>query len=328
MYQPTKGVAKAVDISPIPGSSLGAVVHGAELTGDLDTAQVEQIWAALDRHLVLVFRGHKDPSNDELLAFGRFFGHIPKTGLTTGASPDHNEILIISNIVEDGQKIGVGDAGWMDWHTDYSFRPRVSRIGFLAAVELPAGGGGQTLFTDTRAVYDSLPEDLRHRLHSYRARHALRSGYEDTIEETYQGEVSIEEFAGDTGRAASAATILPEDGTSTVHPLIARNPRTGRHSVYVNSLNTKRVLELNPAASKELLHELCGYAGAPGLTYRHTWLPGDIVMWDQLGTIHAKTPFDPADRRILRKVVAIFDDPRSPGARGSRRDHGPREPAP
>ncbi|MFE2100287.1 neopentalenolactone/pentalenolactone F synthase [Streptomyces sp. PTD9-10] len=300
-----------MDVSPIPGSSVGAVVHGTDITPDLDGTTVERIWAALDRHLVLVFRGHRDPSNDELLGFGRRFGHIPKTGLTTGASPDHNEILIISNIVENGRKIGVGDAGWMDWHTDYSFRPRVSRIGFLAAVELPVSGGGQTLFTDMYAVYDSLPAQLRRRLHTYRARHALRSGYEETIEEGFQGEVSL---AGPEGGAgpADATVILPEDGTSTVHPMIARNPRTGRHAVYVNPLNAKRVLELDPTASKELLQDLCGYAGAPGLTYAHTWQPGDIVMWDQLGTIHAKTPFDPADRRILRKVVAIFDDPAEP----------------
>ncbi|MFG2124525.1 neopentalenolactone/pentalenolactone F synthase [Streptomyces sp. NPDC048710] len=300
-----------MDVSPIPGSSVGAVVHGADITPDLDDTTVERVWAALDRHLVLVFRGHRDPSNDELLGFGRRFGHIPKTGLTTGASPDHNEILIISNIVENGRKIGVGDAGWMDWHTDYSFRPRVSRIGFLAAVELPVSGGGQTLFTDMYALYDSLPAQLRRRLHGYRARHALRSGYEETIEESFQGEVSLAGPEGGTG-PDDATGILPEDGTSTVHPMIARNPRTGRHAVYVNSLNTKRVLELDPTASKELLQELCGCAGAPGLTYAHTWQPGDIVMWDQLGTIHAKTPFDPADRRILRKVVAIFDDPVEP----------------
>ncbi|MFD9093557.1 neopentalenolactone/pentalenolactone F synthase [Streptomyces collinus] len=299
-----------MDVSPIPDSAVGAVVHGAAITPDLDDGTVERLWAALDQHLVLVFRGHRDPSNDELLGFGRRFGYIPKTGLTTGASPDHNEILIISNIVENGRKIGVGDAGWMDWHTDYSFRPRVSRIGFLAAVELPVSGGGQTLFTDMYGVYDSLPADLRRRLHSYRARHALRSGYEETIEESYQGEVSIAGAGPGTGPATTA--ILPEDGTSTVHPLIARNPRTGRHAVYVNSLNTKRILELDPAASKELLQDLWGYAGSAALTYTHTWEPGDIVMWDQLGTIHAKTAFDPDDRRILRKVVAIFDDPTEP----------------
>ncbi|MFF5024713.1 neopentalenolactone/pentalenolactone F synthase [Streptomyces collinus] len=299
-----------MDVSPIPDSTVGAVVHGAAITPDLDDTTVERLWAALDQHLVLVFRGHRDPSNDELLGFGRRFGHIPKTGLTTGASPDHNEILIISNIVENGRKIGVGDAGWMDWHTDYSFRPRVSRIGFLAAVELPVSGGGQTLFTDMYGVYDSLPADLRRRLHSYRARHALRSGYEETIEESYQGEVSI--TGAGPGTAPATTAILPEDGTSTVHPLIARNPRTGRHAVYVNSLNTKRILELDPAASKELLQDLWSHAGSPALTYTHTWEPGDIVMWDQLGTIHAKTAFDPGDRRILRKVVAIFDDPTEP----------------
>ncbi len=305
-----KQVSNTVEISPIPGAALGAVVQGAELTGDIDETTLSRIWSALDEHLVLVFRGHRDPSDEELLAFGRRFGHIPKTGLTTGANPDHNEILMISNVVVDGQKIGVGDAGWMDWHTDYSFRPRVSRVGVLAAVELPPSGGGQTLFTDMYTVYDSLPEEQRARLQGYRARHALRSGYEETIEEEFQGEVSIGAATG--GTRVPAAEILPEDGTSTVHPLITTNPRTGRHSVYVNPLNTKRVLELAPTASKELLQQLWAYAGLPELTYRHTWEPGDIVLWDQLGTVHAKTAFDPDERRILRKVVTIFDDPAEP----------------
>lgn len=300
-----------MDISPIPGAALGAVVHGADVTGDMDEVQFKAITAALDEHLVLVFRGQHNPSDEEFLSFGRRFGHIPKTGLTTGAHPDHNEILFISNVVENGQKIGVGDADWMDWHTDYSFRPRVSRIGFLAAIELPSSPGGQTLFTDMYAQYEALPAELRRRLHGYRALHALRSGYEHTIEEEYQGEVSIVD-SGVDGAEASAAKIDPEDGTSTIHPLIARNPRTGRQAVYVNRLNTKRVLELAPDRSRELLQELWTHAGSPAHTYAHTWLPGDIVMWDQLGTVHAKTAYNPNERRILRKVVSIFDDPTRP----------------
>jgi alpha-ketoglutarate-dependent taurine dioxygenase len=297
-----------MDILPIPGAALGAVVHGAQVTGDVDEAQVEKIWAALDEHLVLVLRGHDIPSYEEFLSFGCRFGHIPKTGLTTGAHPDHNEILMVSNLVENGQKIGVGDADWMDWHTDYSFRPRVSQVGFLEAVEVPASGGGQTLFTDMYALYESLSPRLRRRLHSYRVRHALRSGYEETIEEEYQGEVSLAESAA-AGTGRPATKIQPEDGTSTVHPLIARNPRTGRQAVYVSTLNTKRVLDLAPDESRALLKELLTHAGSPAHTYAHTWLPGDIVVWDQLGTIHAKTAFDPHERRILRQVVSIFDDP-------------------
>ncbi|AZM51235.1 taurine catabolism dioxygenase [Streptomyces sp. WAC 01529] len=292
-----------MDVTPIPGAALGAVVDGARVTGGMDTARAEEIWAALDAHLVLVFRGHETPSDEEFLAFGRHFGHIPKTGLTSGAHPDHNEILIVSNLVEDGRKTGVGDAEWMDWHTDYSFRPRVSQVGFLEALEVPASGGGRTLFTDMYALYESLSLEERRRLHSYRVRHALRTGYEETIEERLQGEVSLGE---------RAEQIQPEDGTSTIHPLIARNPRTGRQSVYVSSLNTKRIVDLAPDDSRELLDELLSHAGRPEFTYAHTWQPGDIVMWDQLGTIHAKEAFDPSERRDMRQVVSIFDDPRAP----------------
>ncbi|MFJ8884120.1 neopentalenolactone/pentalenolactone F synthase [Streptomyces sp. NPDC102402] len=292
-----------MDVTPIPGAALGAVVHGAHVTGDMGEARSEEIWAALDAHLVLVLRGHEPPSYEEFLAFGSRFGHIPKTGLTSGAHPDHNEILIVSNLVEDGRKIGVGNAGWMGWHTDYSFRPRVAQVGFLEALEVPSSGGGETLFTDMYALYESLSPEDRARLHSYRVRHALRTGYEETIEEELQGEVSLGE---------STARNQPEDGTSTVHPLIARNPRTGRRSVYISTLNTERIVDLGPEDSRTLLDELLSHAGKPEYTYAHTWRPGDIVIWDQLGTVHAKQPFDPAERRVMRQVVSIFDDPAGP----------------
>ncbi|WPO70797.1 MULTISPECIES: neopentalenolactone/pentalenolactone F synthase [unclassified Streptomyces] len=302
-----------MDVTPIPGSSFGAVVRGATISGDITPREIEEIWQALDEHLVIVFRGHDDPTDTQLMEFGRHFGHIPRTGLTNGASPEHNEILIISNIVENGRRIGVGEPEGMDWHTDYSFRPRVAQIGFLAAVELPVSGGGETAFTSTYGVYDSLPADVRESYRSYRARHALRSGYEDVIEEEYQGEVSLTAAGKAAGKAPE---VQPEDGTSTVHPLIARNPRTGRRAVYANPLNTKRILELDPGASGAVLKELFARAGEPALTYTHTWQPGDLVMWDQLGTIHSRLPFDPAERRILRKVVTIFDDPAEPWREG------------
>lgn len=288
--------------TPIPGAALGAVVHDAPVTGDLDEAVSEEIWKALDEHLVLVFRGHRTPSYEEFLSFGRRFGYIPKTGLHSGAHPEHNEILMVSNVTENGRKIGVGDAGWMDWHTDYSFRPRVSQVGFLEAIEVPHSGGGQTLFTDMYALYESLSPEQRRRLHSYRVRHALRDGYEETYEQAYQREVSL----------GAAPVIEPEDGTSTIHPLIARNPRTGRQAVYVSRLNTKRVVDLGISESRELLAQLWEHAGSPEHTYAHDWQQGDIVMWDELGTVHAKRPFDPAERRVMRQVVSIFDDPAEP----------------
>ena len=291
-----------MDVTPIPGAPLGAVVTNAHLDATMGITELDAIWAALDAHLVLVFRGHQTPSYDEFLAFGRSFGHIPKTGLTTGAHPEHNEILIVSNLVENGQKIGVGDAGWMGWHTDYSFRPRVAQLGFLEAIEVPSSGGGQTLFTDTYALYDSLPLERRELLHTYRARHALRTGYEKTIAEKLQREVSLGE----------GERIQPEDGTSTIHPLIARNPRTGRQSVYISTLNTDRIVDLPREDSRQLLDELFSRIGEAECTYSHDWQPGDLVMWDQLGTVHAKQPFDSTERRIMRQVVSIFGEPDAP----------------
>ena len=191
----------------------------------------------------------------------------------------------------------------MDWHTDYSFRPRVSQIGVLAAVELPVSGGGETVFTDMYSTFERLPADLQKRLLSYQARHSLRGGYEEVIVKEHQGEVSVD---------LNEPLISPEGGTSTIHPVVARNPRTGRHALYVNPLNTKQILELEREPSDSLLKELFTKPGEPSLTYAHRWEPGDIVVWDQLGTVHARQPFNPQERRMLRKVVTIFDDAAAP----------------
>lgn len=292
-----------MDVTPLPGAPFGAVVTDADLDAHLTSSMIDTIWSALDTYLVLVFRGHTSPSPERFLTFGRHFGHIPKTGLTTGAHPEHNEILMVSNISENGRKLGVGDAEWMGWHTDYSFRPRVSQIGFLEALEVPISGGGQTLFTDTYSIYETLPATLQERLGHCRARHALRTGYERTIAQKLQREVSL---------GASNERIEPEDGTSTIHPLIARNPRTGRQSIYVSTLNTDRIVDLPDKEGAQLLDDLLDRIGRPEYTYAHQWRPGDLVMWDQLGTVHAKQPFDPSERRIMRQVVSIFDEPDAP----------------
>lgn len=291
-------------IEKLQGSPFGAVVHDSRIDPDVPDAVVEEILRALDEHLVLVFRGHEYPSDETLIAFGRRFGDIPRTGLNAGKGADeiYNEMLLISNVVDDGgNKVGVGDANFMNWHTDYSFRPRVSQFGFLSAVELPSAGG-ETAFTDMYTAFELLAPELRSRLSGLTVRHSLRGGYEDDIDDVLQGEV----LNGDPNRSG------PADGTSTIHPLLARNPRTGRTAIYVNPLNCKRVLEYQPEDSAQLLEELFKLPGQEGLSYIHRWLPGDIVLWDQLGTVHARLPFDNSERRMLRKVVTIFDDPQAP----------------
>lgn len=291
-------------IEKLHGSPFGAVVHDAPVGPEISDGAVEQIRRAVDEHIVLVFRGHQYPSDEDLIAFGRRFGYIPRTGLNAGkgAAEMYNEMLLISNIIDDnGAKIGVGDANFMDWHTDYSFRPKVSQFGFLSAVELPRKGG-ETAFTNMYAAYESMTPELRGRLANLSVRHSLRGGYEDHIEDVLQGEV----LNGDPARSN------PADGTSTVHPLLARNPRTGRSAIYVNPLNSKKIIEYENEESTLLLKEMFKLPGREDISYTHHWQEGDIVLWDQLGTVHARLPFDNTERRKLRKVVTIFDDAQAP----------------
>jgi taurine dioxygenase/pentalenolactone F synthase len=270
-----------LQITPIEGAPFGALVFGAPPWVELTIGDVRAIQAALDRHLLVVLRGQSSPSDEALLAFATNFGRVPRTGLNEGARSHHNEILLISNVVEDGRQIGVGDAGFLDWHTDYSFRDEVSQTGFLEAIELPVAGGGETMFISTYAVHDSLPESLRVSLNSCTARHAMRSRYDDVSQS-----------------GAAAAT----------HPVIARNPRTGRRCVYVNPLNTKSLHDSAGRPDDALLAELFAKITSSQASVVHDWLEGDLVIWDEIGLVHARRPFNPGSRRIMRQLVTVFDD--------------------
>ena len=274
----------SVSVKTIDGAPFGAVVRGVTIDGDVTADVVDALRCALDACLLLVFRGQPSPSDDELLAFASHFGQVPRTGLTEGARPEHNEVLLVSNVVANGRRIGVGDAGYLDWHTDYSFRDAVSQTGFLEAIELPAGGG-ETVFASTYAVYEALPEPAREALRSHTAIHAMRSRYDDVSE------------AG-----ASSAS----------HPAVARNPRTGRLAAYVNQLNTKKLIDQSGQSADSLLADLWARIATCPATLAHDWAPGDLVMWDQIGLVHSRRPFDPEQRRIMRQLVTVFDDPSTP----------------
>src|SRR5262249_55389238 len=104
----------------------------------------------------------------------------------------------------------------------------------------------------------------------------------------------------------------PDGGTRARHPLTARNPRTGRRSVYVSPYQTKVIEGLDADASAELLSRLFALVGRYEFTLAHAWQAGHLVMWDQIGVTHARRPFRPSDRRIMRQVVTIFSDAQDP----------------
>jgi taurine dioxygenase len=194
--------------------------------------------------------------------------------------------MLISNIREDGKAIGALPDGEMQFHTDQCHQELPAKASMLYAIEIPRQGGN-TLFANAYAAYATLPDDIKRRIEGRRALNAY--DYD------------------------SAATIrgaeVPEGAPSYAHPVVRTHPATGRKALYINRLMTRRIEGLPAQESEELLNILFDHQEQPQFIYEHVWRPGDLVMWDNRCTLHARTDFSQGERRLLRRVTILGEKP-------------------
>src|SRR6266566_205680 len=154
------------------GAACGAEID-FDLARDIDDPTFREIQRAFHDNIVVVFRG-QDLSNERHIEFSHRFGELEIHIVKKYLLPGFPEILLISNIRdEQGEHIGLADAGFT-WHTDTSYRRRPSRCSLLYAREVPERDGqplGDTVFANTIAAYEALPESMKKRLTGLRAIH-------------------------------------------------------------------------------------------------------------------------------------------------------------
>jgi alpha-ketoglutarate-dependent 2,4-dichlorophenoxyacetate dioxygenase len=270
-----------------------AETKGIDLRSVEDPASLEAIRAGMDRHAVLVFRDQRFADAEQLAFARRFDGELhAKTGASViGRNRLGDEALTdISNVGEDGELLEAGDRrrayalGNRLWHTDASFQDPPGRYSMLHARVLPEVAA-DTEFADLRAAYDELEPSLRATLEGLRAHHSIAYS-----RQTLGFEFSKEEEARLKG---------------AVHPLVRINPRTGRRSLYLAS-HASRIVDWPVPEGRLLLRELTEHATQPRFVYRHAWRAGDLVIWDNLATMHRGTRFDDTrHRRELRRVTTL-----------------------
>ena len=270
-----------------------AEVAGLEVRTMHDASELQSIRDAMDRFAVLVFRA-QPLSDAEQLAFAeRFDGKLhTKTGSAVlGRNRFGNEALTdISNVDEDGELIQAGDRRRMYglgnrlWHTDASFEDPPGRYSMLHARVLPPVDA-DTEFADMRAAYDELDGATKARLEGLKVHHSIAYS-----RMTLGFEFSEEERAKLQG---------------AVQPLVRTNPRTGRRSLYLAS-HASHIVGWPVPDGRLLLRELTEHATQSRFVYRHSWRPADLVIWDNLATMHRARPFDDsAHRRELRRVTTL-----------------------
>lgn len=272
--------------------ALGAEVLGLDLTAPLsddDFARLHQ--AHLDHH-VLVFRDQRITPAQQV-AFSQRWGPLQRHVLHQFALPEQPEVLIVSNIVENGKPIGLGDAG-VFWHSDLSYKDKPSLGSFLHAQELPAEGG-DTLFANQHLAWDELPTELAHAVQGRRAEHSYLKVY---------GELQRRSPWRPNLSAEQIAAVPPVS-----QPIVRTHPETGRKALFVSEHFTTRVVGLPDDESEELLQALYDHSTQTRYIYRHRWLPGDMVFWDNRSVLHLAAGCPPDQRRRLYRTTIEGDTP-------------------
>jgi taurine dioxygenase len=271
---------------------VGAEIVGLDISKPINAADFARIHRAHLDHHVLVFRDQQiTPA--EHIEFSRRFGPLEIHVLHQFQLKNHPEILIVSNIKENGEPIGLGDAG-VYWHSDISYKPHPSLGSLLHAQELPSEGG-DTLFADQHLAWESLPADLQQRILPLKAEHSYLAKYEELrARNPWRPKLS----------QAQIDQVAP-----AVQPVVRTHPETGRKALFVSEHFTTRIVGLPQDESDALLAELFAHSVKPEFVYRHQWAPHDLVFWDNRSLMHLAAGTPDHLRRRLNRTTIVGDTP-------------------
>lgn len=271
---------------------LGAEVIGLDLHRPLDRRALQAIHAAHLEHHVLVFRDQRITPRQQV-DFSRLFGPLQIHVLRNFQLAGTPEVLVVSNIVEDGKPIGLGDAGHF-WHSDLSYKEKPSLGSMLHAQELPAEGG-DTLFANMHLAFDTLPAALREAIRGRQAEHSYLKQYAE-LQQRSPWRPNLTQ--------AQIDEVKP-----VVHPVVRTHPETGRQALFVSEHFTTRIVGLPPDESDALLAELFAHSVRPEHIYRHRWQPHDMVFWDNRSLMHLAAGCPADQRRKLYRTTIEGDVP-------------------
>ncbi len=275
---------EVVKLSP----ALGAEIRGVDLREDLSEETFAQILRVWNDNLVILLR-QQDLNEEQQWRFGSRFGPLSGGHIRTLETEKFEGVAYVSNLRKDGKLIGILPDGEMQFHSDQCYREFPSQGTMLHAITLPKIGGN-TLFANGYKAYETLPEAIKQRLAGLKARNI----YDYNLYPTQRGR-----------------DVAP-DAATWVHPMVRMHPATRKKALYVNRLMSARIEGMGEKESDELLNMLFDHLEQPQFIYQHVWKTGDVLLWDNRCALHARTNFDPAETRLLRRITLkgepVFED--------------------
>ncbi len=273
-----------LDVVPL-SPAIGVEVRGLDATRNIhqiEAPTLRRIWA---ENSILLLRNQRLTENQQFL-YAKIFGEVaervkPPVEKRSYRADPYNPMQLVTNAVDNnGRPLGSLGDGEMWFHTDKCYVKKPHRASFLYAVEIPRQGG-HTKFASLYRGYQNLPQILKSKLIG---RKVLQM-YDYTKTEP-----------GD----------LDQPLENILHywqPAFVTNPDTGRKAVYISRLMSRRIEGYSDVESQSIINDVSDIVEQSENIYEHVWTPGDIIIWDNLSCLHARTDWPRDQRRTLRRVT-------------------------
>ena len=271
---------------------IGAEIQGVNVKA-MDEATFRIVYQAFLDHIVIVIRG-QELNEEDFMNFSSRFGELKPHMTKKAHHPRYPDLMLMDNRIinmKTGEEsttaspllVRIGNV----WHTDTSYDYITAKATGMYAVNVPSVGG-DTLFSNSYAAYDALPESLKQKLEGRSAAHL------------YGGRLKRQqERLEDSERGRAPA----------IHPLVPTHPETGRKSLYFNDGQIISIVGMEQAESDAIMADLAQRTGSRDGDYRHKWQRGDVVIWDNRCAIHCATGDYPANERRTnwRSTIMEFE---------------------
>ena len=269
-------------------ASCGAFVSGVDLSQKMSDDLIAEIRAHWTEHKVLAFPD-QNLSDDDLerftLRFGEF-GEDPFFGHIEG----HEHIAAIQRNADEKTPIFAEV-----FHSDWSFLEIPPAGTVLYGLTIPPLGGN-TLFANQVAAYESLPDSLREKADKLSAIHSAELGYAP--------DGAYGEDDQDGGRSMK---IIPSERAreKREHPFVRTHHETGKKALFSSAAYIQGFVGMEKADSDALLMEFYAHQSREEFVYSHPWQKNMLVMWDNRSLLHAATGgYDGYDRLLHRTTIA------------------------
>jgi taurine dioxygenase len=269
---------------------IGAELEGVRLSGDLPDAVVAGIREALLAHKVIFFRGQGHLTDALQVAFGRRLGTVTTAHPTVPAIDDNAFVLNLDS--------GYGGGRANNWHTDVTFVDQPPAASILRAVVIPSYGG-DTVWANTVAAYEELPDTLRTLAQGLWAVHSNTFDYAQLA-------LATEHPAAE--QLAQYAAVFASTEYDTLHPVLRVHPETGERSLLLGGF-ARHIQNFTPTQSSALLELFGSVITRLEHTVRWQWREGDVAIWDNRSTQHYAINDYGTQRRIMHRITVAGERP-------------------